>query len=106
MPKYIIKHIAKRQPISQPYVEKEIELQVHATEKEPNVDVHEVEKPVNNTEKKKAMKQSSITNIENLVSQMGPEQTTKRIKKDKGLIERMESEKIMITEDNRQLLND
>jgi hypothetical protein len=30
----------------------------------------------------------------------------KRIKKDKGLIERTESSKIVITEDNKQLLND
>ena len=30
----------------------------------------------------------------------------KRIKKDKGLIERTESSKIVLTEDNRQVLND
>ena len=30
----------------------------------------------------------------------------KRIKKDKGLIERTESSKIVLTEDNKQLLND
>ena len=30
----------------------------------------------------------------------------KKIKKDKGLIERTESSKIVITEDNKQLLND
>jgi hypothetical protein len=102
MPKYIIKHINRKDSIipSQKVETKPV------VEKESDVKVYEVEKPKNNTEKKKAMKQSSITNIENLVSQMGPEQTTKRIKKDKGLIERMESEKIMITEDNRQLLND
>ena len=95
MPKYIIKHVVKKTFVNQQ----------RPVEKEPVV----VDKPkhiVNNTEKKKKMKQSSITNIESLVNQMGPEQTTKRIKKDKGLIERMESEKIMITEDNRQLLND
>ncbi len=95
MPKYIIKHVVKKTFVNQEKPE----------EKKPIV-VDEPKDTVNNTEKKKKMKQSSITNIENLVSQMGPEQTTKRIKKDKGLIERMESEKIMITEDNRQLLND
>lgn len=30
----------------------------------------------------------------------------KRIKKDKGLIERAESSKIILSEDNRQILND
>lgn len=101
MPRFIIKHINRRdEPVYVPQ------------EKTDNVNVDyiaeqmESENPKNKTQKKKDMKQSSITNIENLVSQMSPDQTTKRIKKDKGLIERMESEKIMITEDNRQLLND
>lgn len=31
---------------------------------------------------------------------------TKRIKKDKGLIERTESSKTVLTEDNKELLND
>ena len=31
---------------------------------------------------------------------------TKRIKKDKGLIERTESSKTILTEDNKELLND
>lgn len=96
MPKYIIKHVVKKTFVNQQ----------RPVEKEPVV-VDEPKDIVNNIEKKKKkMKQSSITNIESLVNQMGPEQTTKIIKQDKGLIERMESEKIMITEDNRQLLND
>lgn len=32
--------------------------------------------------------------------------TYKRVKKDKGLIERTESSKIVLTEDNKELLND
>lgn len=32
--------------------------------------------------------------------------STKRIKKDKGLIERTESSKTVLTEDNKELLND
>lgn len=47
-----------------------------------------------------------IEQIEKLASELTPEQTTKKIKKDKGLIERTESSKIMITEDNKQLLTD
>lgn len=58
----------------------------------------------NNTPKEdKAM---DIDEIEKLASELTPEQTTKKIKKDKGLIERTESSKIMITEDNKQLLKD
>ena len=101
MPRFIIKHINRKdEPVYVPQ------------EKTDNINVDHIaeqmesENPKNKTQKKKDMKQSSITNIENLVSQMSPDQTTKRIKKDNGLIERMESEKIMITEDNRQLLND
>ena len=39
-----------------------------------------------------------------LVQELTPE--TKVIKKDKGLIERTESSKIILTEDNKQILND
>ena len=35
-----------------------------------------------------------------------PSRPVKRLKKDKGLIERTESSKIVLTEDNKQLLND
>ena len=59
--------------------------------------------PKNNEPKDKAM---DIDQIEKLASELTPEQTTKKIKKDKGLIERTESSKIMITEDNKQLLKD
>ena len=39
-----------------------------------------------------------------LVQELTPE--TKVLKKDKGLIERTESSKIILTEDNKQILND
>lgn len=35
-----------------------------------------------------------------------PKTSAKRIKKDKGLIERVETNKIILTEDNKELLND
>ena len=57
----------------------------------------------NETKNNEAM---DIEQIEKLASELTPEQTTKKIKKDKGLIERTESSKIMITEDNKQLLTD
>lgn len=62
--------------------------------------------PAKNNKEKKIEENMDIDQIEKLASELTPEQTTKKIKKDKGLIERTESSKIMITEDNKQLLND
>ena len=45
-----------------------------------------------------------ISTIENMVDSMNGD--VKLVKKDKGLIERTESSKIILTEDNRQVLND
>lgn len=45
-----------------------------------------------------------IKQVEETLVSMEPE--VKVVKKDKGLIERTESSKIILTEDNRQLLND
>ena len=61
---------------------------------------------VNKNKEEKIENDMDIDQIEKLASELTPEQTTKKIKKDKGLIERTESSKIMITEDNKQLLKD
>lgn len=45
-----------------------------------------------------------INAAENVLNDMGRE--VKVVKKEKGLIERTESSKIILTEDNRQVLND
>ena len=67
-----------------------------------------VEAPKNDNKKKndRAMTDKNFDQMEQLANQLTPEQTTKRIKKDKGLIERVESQKTILTEDNRQLLVD
>lgn len=62
--------------------------------------------PDKKNKEEKIVENMDIDQIEKLASELTPEQTTKKIKKDKGLIERTESSKIMITEDNKQLLND
>ncbi len=54
-------------------------------------------KSVMTTDEKVAMAQSVLD---------GDAQKPKRIKKDKGLIERTESSKTILTEDNKELLND
>ena len=56
----------------------------------------------NNTEKVKVM--DKISMAEQIINDTPA--PVKKIKKDKGLIERTESSKIVITEDNKQLLND
>jgi ribonuclease HI len=45
-----------------------------------------------------------IAEVEAVIKEMQPE--VKVVKTDRGLIERTESSKIIITEDNRQVLND
>lgn len=44
--------------------------------------------------------------INNVFAEQKPKAEFKRIKKDKGLIERTESSKITLTEDNKELLKD
>lgn len=56
----------------------------------------------NKTEKVKVM--DKISMAEQIINDTPA--PVKKIKKDKGLIERTESSKIVITEDNKQLLND
>lgn len=51
--------------------------------------------------------EEKIIKAEEILTQtMSNEKNIKRVKKEKGLIERTESSKIVITEDNRQVLND
>lgn len=45
-----------------------------------------------------------LNNAQDILDSMTQPVTIKRIKKDKGLIERTESEKIILAEDNRQVL--
>ena len=54
-------------------------------------------KSVMTTEEKIAMAQAALS---------GQAAPVKRVKKDKGLIERTESSKTILTEDNKELLND
>lgn len=56
-------------------------------------------KSVMNTAEKVAMANEILAQQEN-----EPKQSVKKLKKDKGLIERTESSKTIITEDNKELL--
>jgi hypothetical protein len=50
-------------------------------------------------------KLKQVEDLVNVLSGVDPKQI-KRIKGDRGLIERTESSKVVLTEDNRQILND
>ena len=66
------------------------------------------EKPKKNKSGKKVndMTLENIERAEVLAQNLDAEREVKIVKKDKGLIERTESSKIVLTEDNRQVLND
>lgn len=72
----------------------------------PQVDDEVIENKKNNKKKNKKdmFDKERINDIEAVVEQLQPE--VKVVKADRGLIERTESSKIIITEDNRQVLND
>lgn len=66
-----------------------------------------VTEEVKNNEKKTEDKMDErISKAEEIMNNMKAAKHVKVVKKDKGLIERTESSKIVLTEDNRQVLND
>lgn len=83
MGKFIIKHINTIKPQKETIVENNIQEN----------------KVVMTTSEKIAMAQSVLANEERAIP-------VKRVKKDKGLIERTESSKTILTEDNKELLSD
>jgi len=87
MGRFIIKHIQGNKP------QKPIRVSYPAENK-----INE-NKSVMTTEEKIAMAQNVLSGTE-------PSAAVKRVKKDKGLIERTESSKTILTEDNKELLND
>lgn len=57
-------------------------------------------------EKDTIMDNKQIEKIQSILNTSEIEKPIKKIKKDKSIIERSESSKIIINEDNKQLLND
>lgn len=62
--------------------------------------------PKNNSKKLNEEMDEKINRAEEIMNNMKAANHVKVVKKDKGLIERTESSKIVLTEDNRQVLND
>lgn len=69
-----------------------------------NLDIAKSEK--NNQKKIEETMDEKINKAEEIMQNMKAANHVKVVKKDKGLIERTESSKIVLTEDNRQVLND
>ena len=92
MGKFIIKHIDSRKP----------QLKFTSNVGDKSVvkeNKKKIKEQVMTTSEKIAMAQEVLNNN-------APASTVKRVKKDKGLIERTESSKTILTEDNKELLND
>ena len=84
MGRFMIKHVKSMKP----------QGVIH----QPNNNIEE-NKSVMTTEEKIALAQAALADQK-------PAPEVKRVKKDKGLIERTESSKTILTEDNKELLND
>lgn len=98
-----VKQIYKR--IKRVNLPQRVKVVVDSVVEEPK----EVEQPLkkNKVNKKKdIMKLEEIAKAEELVDSINKPEKVKVIKKERGLIERTESEKIILAEDNRQILTD
>lgn len=107
--KQISKHIRRMNKVVPVKVEPVKE--VVAEKKEIPAEKVEVEKKTapkkNNKQKKEEdMTLEGIERAEALAQNLDAPKEVKVVKKDRGLIERTESSKIVLTEDNRQVLND
>lgn len=71
---------------------------------EPKVVIANEEK--NNKKKMEEIMDERVNKAEEIMNNMKAANHVKVLKQDKGLIERTESSKIVLTEDNRQVLND
>ena len=76
--------------------------------KEPVSTTYETKAPKSNNKKEKIEEamDERINRAEEIMNNMKAANHVKVVKKDKGLIERTESSKIVLTEDNRQVLSD
>lgn len=94
------KKTATAKPITISTQPKEVMEEVKAKEEIKVVETIIEDKKVNdmNTKEKITYANEILTNQEGV--------KVKKVKKDKGLIERTESSKIILTEDNKELLND
>ena len=70
------------------------------------VDKKETNEENKEIKKDKEMADERLEKIENIIGSKAPKRKVKVEKKDKGLIERTENSTILLTEDNKMVLND
>lgn len=97
--RFFVKKFPKRNNIVSPVIESETKVEVEAEETKTSNKKNKKEKNTEDMNTNDKVKQAEET-----LNAMEPE--VKVVKRDKGLIERTESSKIILTEDNRQLLVD
>ena len=73
---------------------------------QPKVDKKETNEENKEIKKDKEMADERLEKIENIIGSKAPKRKVKVEKKDKGLIERTENSTILLTEDNKMVLND
>ena len=73
---------------------------------QPKVDKKETIEENKEIKKDKEMADERLEKIENIIGSKAPKRKVKVEKKDKGLIERTENSTILLTEDNKIVLND
>ena len=73
---------------------------------QPKVDKKEINEENKEIKKDKEMADERLEKIENIIGSKAPKRKVKVEKKDKGLIERTENSTILLTEDNKMVLND
>lgn len=73
---------------------------------QPKVDKKETVEENKEIKKDKEMADERLEKIENIIGSKAPKRKVKVEKKDKGLIERTENSTILLTEDNKMVLND
>lgn len=94
-PNSIVKHII------QPKVDKK-----ETVEENKEIKEDKVIKENKEVKKDKKMADERLEKIEKIIGSKAPKRKVKVEKKDKGLIERTENSTILLTEDNKMVLND
>ena len=95
--KQIVKYKRKSNPVKLKKTEEPVVIETY---------VEKSEQKKNNAKKTKEAMDEVVNKAEQIMNNMKAANHVKVVKKDKGLIERTESSKIVLTEDNRQVLND
>ena len=88
------------------YKRKGMPVKISKSQEQKAIEAKENVAQKNNSKKLNEDMDEKINRAEEIMNNMKAANHVKVVKKDKGLIERTESSKIVLTEDNRQVLND